>query len=62
MEDAVIFPSATSANSAFFQALLGEKDTIISDELCHATILDGIKYSKANHTRYKHMDMNHLEL
>jgi glycine C-acetyltransferase len=61
MEDAIIYPSAFDANAGFFEALLSPEDAIISDELNHASIIDGIRLSKAKRLRYKHLDMGDLE-
>ena len=61
MEDSILFPSAFDANAGFFEAVLREDDAIISDELNHASIIDGIRLCKAKRLRYKHLDMNDLE-
>ena len=61
MEDAILFPSCFDANAGVFEALLGEKDAVISDELNHASIIDGIRLCKAERHRYKHLDMVDLE-
>lgn len=61
MEDAILYPSAFDANAGFFEAVLSPEDAIISDELNHASIIDGIRLSKAKRFRYKHLDMNDLE-
>lgn len=60
-EDAILYPSAFDANAGFFEAVLGPEDAIISDELNHASIIDGIRLSKAKRLRYKHLDMSDLE-
>lgn len=60
-EDAILYPSAFDANAGFFEAVLTDKDAIISDELNHASIIDGIRLSKAKRLRYKHLDMSDLE-
>ncbi|CAG2164892.1 unnamed protein product [Oppiella nova] len=60
-EDAILFPSCFDANAGLFEALLSAEDAIISDELNHASIIDGIRLSKAQRFRYKHRDMNDLE-
>jgi glycine C-acetyltransferase len=61
MEDAILFPSCFDANAGIFEAILGKEDAIISDELNHASIIDGIRLCKAERSRYKHMDMADLE-
>ena len=60
-DDTILFSSCYDANGALFEPLLGEKDAVISDELNHASIIDGIRLSKAKRFRYKHSDMNSLE-
>jgi glycine C-acetyltransferase len=60
-EDTILYPSCFDANGGLFETLLGEKDTIISDELNHASIIDGIRLCKAQRFRYKHNDMADLE-
>lgn len=49
-------------NAGFFETILNEEDAIISDSLNHASIIDGIRLSKAKRFRYNHIDMNDLEL
>jgi len=61
MEDAILYPSCFDANAGVFEVLLGEQDAIISDELNHASIIDGIRLCKAKRFRYKHIDMRSLE-
>lgn len=61
MEDAILYPSCFDANAGFFEALLTPEDAIISDELNHASIIDGIRLCKAERHRYKHMNMADLE-
>ena len=61
MEDSILYPSAFDANAGFFEAVLGQEDAIISDELNHASIIDGIRLCKAKRFRYKHLDMKDLE-
>ena len=61
MEDAILYPSCFDANAGLFEAILGPEDAIISDELNHASIIDGIRLCKAKRLRYKHMDMADLE-
>ena len=60
-EDTILYSSCFDANTGLFETLLGEEDAIISDELNHASIIDGIRLSKAERHRYKHLDMNDLE-
>ena len=62
MEDAILYSSCFDANGGLFETLLGEKDAIISDELNHASIIDGIRLCKAERYRYKNSDMNDLAL
>lgn len=62
MEDAILYAAAFDANGGIFEPLLTEADAIISDELNHASIIDGIRLCKANRFRYKHNDMNDLSL
>ena len=60
-DDTILFSSCFDANGAVFEPLLGEKDAIISDELNHASIIDGVRLCKAKRFRYKHSDMEELE-
>jgi len=60
-EDTILYSSCFDANGGVFEALLGEEDVILSDELNHASIIDGIRLCKAHRYRYKHNDMNDLE-
>ena len=60
-EDTILYAAAFDANGGLFEPLLGEEDAIISDELNHASIIDGIRLCKAKRFRYKHNDMNSLE-
>ncbi len=59
-EDTILYGSAFDANGGLFETLLGTEDAIISDELNHASIIDGIRLSKARRYRYKHNDMEDL--
>ena len=61
MEDTILYSSAFDANGGVFEPLLSEKDAIISDELNHASIIDGVRLSKAQRFRYKNNDMEDLE-
>jgi glycine C-acetyltransferase len=60
-EDAILYAAAFDANGGLFEPLLGEQDAIVSDELNHASIIDGIRLCKAQRWRYKHSDMADLE-
>ncbi len=60
-EDTILYPSAFDANGGLFETLLGPEDAIISDELNHASIIDGVRLCKAQRARYKHNDMADLE-
>lgn len=61
MEDTILFSSCFDANGALFEPLLDERDAIISDELNHASIIDGIRLCKASRYRFRHSDMVDLE-
>lgn len=61
MEDAILFSSCFDANGAVFEPLFGPEDAIITDALNHASIIDGIRLSKAKRWVYKHSDMNNVE-
>ena len=61
MEDTILYSSCFDANGGLFEALLEENDVIISDELNHASIIDGIRLAKAKRLRYRNSDMNDLE-
>lgn len=61
MEDTILYTSCFDANGGLFETLLGEEDAIVSDELNHASIIDGIRLCKAQRYRYKNCDMNDLE-
>jgi len=60
-EETILYPSAFDANGGLFETLLSEKDAVISDELNHASIIDGIRLCKAQRFRYKHNDTADLE-
>lgn len=60
-DDTILFSSAFDANGGVFEPLLGEQDAIISDELNHASVIDGVRLCKANRFRYKNNDMEDLE-
>lgn len=61
MEDCILYAAAFDANGGVFEPLLGEADAIISDELNHASIIDGIRLCKAKRFRYTHNNMTSLE-
>jgi len=61
MEDTILYPSCFDANGGLFETLLNEQDAVISDELNHASIIDGIRLCKAKRYRYKNSDMADLE-
>ncbi len=60
-EDTILYAAAFDANGGVFEPLLNEQDAIISDELNHASIIDGVRLCKAQRYRYKHNDMSDLE-
>src|SRR4030081_3891307 len=60
-EDTILYSSCFDANGGIFEALLGERDTVISDALNHASIIDGIRLCKAQRFRYANRDMEDLE-
>ncbi len=60
-EDTILYPSCFDANGGLFEALLGPEDAVISDELNHASIIDGIRLCKAQRFRYQNSDMADLE-
>jgi glycine C-acetyltransferase len=60
-EDTILYSSAFDANGGVFEPLLGEQDAIISDELNHASIIDGVRLCKAQRFRYKNNNMEDLE-
>ena len=60
-EDTILYGSCFDANGGLFETLLGEEDAVISDELNHASIIDGIRLSKARRLRYRNRDMDDLE-
>jgi glycine C-acetyltransferase len=60
-EDTILYAAAFDANGGVFEPLFGPEDAIISDELNHASIIDGIRLCKAQRFRYKHNDMEDLE-
>lgn len=60
-EDTILYAAAFDANGGVFEPLFGEEDAIISDELNHASIIDGVRLCKAQRYRYKNSDMADLE-
>jgi glycine C-acetyltransferase len=60
MDDAILYTSCFDANGGLFEVLLGENDAIVSDELNHASIIDGVRLCKAKRFRYKNNDMADL--
>uniref|UniRef100_A0A9J7XDU3 Glycine C-acetyltransferase n=1 Tax=Cyprinus carpio carpio TaxID=630221 RepID=A0A9J7XDU3_CYPCA len=60
-EDCILYASCFDANAGLFEVLLGPDDAVLSDELNHASIIDGIRLCRAKRFRYKHMDLNDLE-
>ena len=61
MDDVLLYSSCFDANGGLFETLLNEEDAVISDELNHASIIDGIRLCKARRLRYKNSDMEALE-
>jgi glycine C-acetyltransferase len=60
-DDAILYSSCFDANTGLFETLLGEQDAVISDQLNHASVIDGIRLCKAKRFRYRHSDMDDLE-
>ena len=60
-EDTILYPSCFDANGGLFETLLGAEDAVISDELNHASIIDGVRLCKAQRYRYRNADMADLE-
>ncbi|NWF90601.1 MAG: glycine C-acetyltransferase [Ignavibacteriaceae bacterium] len=60
-DETILYSSCFDANGGLFETILGEEDAVISDELNHASIIDGIRLCKAQRFRYKNSDMNDLE-
>ena len=60
-EDTILYSSCFDANGGLFETLLSDQDAVISDELNHASIIDGIRLSKARRLRYRNRDMTDLE-
>ena len=62
MEETILYPSCFDANGGLFETILNENDAVISDELNHASIIDGVRLCKAKRYRYKNSDMSDLEI
>ncbi|MFA6097915.1 MAG: glycine C-acetyltransferase [Patescibacteria group bacterium] len=62
MDDAILYSSCFDANAGLFETILTAEDAIISDELNHASIIDGVRLCKAERYRFKHHDMSDLEV
>jgi glycine C-acetyltransferase len=60
-QDAILYSSCWDANGGLFETILGEEDAVLSDELNHASIIDGVRLCKAKRFRYKHADLVELE-
>ncbi|XP_067089163.1 2-amino-3-ketobutyrate coenzyme A ligase, mitochondrial [Osmerus mordax] len=60
-EDCILYASCFDANAGLFEVLLGPDDAVLSDELNHASIIDGIRLCRARRFRYRHMDLGDLE-
>ncbi|KAJ7992754.1 hypothetical protein DPEC_G00281950 [Dallia pectoralis] len=60
-EDCILYASCFDANAGLFEVMLGPEDAVLSDELNHASIIDGIRLCRAKRFRYKHMDLYDLE-
>src|SRR5439155_1866719 len=60
-DDTILYSSCFDANGGLFETLLSDQDAIISDELNHASIIDGVRLSKARRLRYRNRDMADLE-
>src|SRR4051812_32042256 len=60
-EETILYSSCFDANGGLFETLLGAEDAVISDELNHASIIDGVRLCKAQRYRYKNSDMSDLE-
>ncbi|KAM9392337.1 2-amino-3-ketobutyrate coenzyme A ligase, mitochondrial [Pholidichthys leucotaenia] len=61
-EDCILYASCFDANAGLFEVLLGPYDAVLSDELNHASIIDGIRLCRAKRLRYRHMDLGDLEI
>lgn len=61
VDKTILFNSGYCANVGIFSAMMRRSDSVFSDKLCHASLLDGITLSRAKHFRYQHCDMDHLQ-
>ena len=61
MEDTILYAACFDANTGLFETILGPEDAVISDELNHASIIDGVRLCKAARYRYRNNDMDDLE-
>mgnify|MGYP001993765887 CR=1 FL=1 len=61
MEDTILYAACFDANTGLFETILGPEDAVISDELNHASIIDGVRLCKASRYRYRNNDMADLE-
>src|ERR1700722_17452396 len=59
--DAILYSSCFDANGGLFETILGDEDAVLSDELNHASIMDGVPLCKARRVRYRHGDMGELD-
>ena len=60
-EDTILYSSCFDANGGLFETLLGDEDAVVSDQLNHASIIDGVRLSKAQRLRYRNNDMDDLQ-
>src|SRR5206468_2110404 len=60
-DDTILYSSCWDANGGLFETILGDEDAVLSDELNHASIIDGVRLCKSKRLRYKHNDMADLE-
>ena len=61
MEDTILYAACFDANTGLFETILGSEDAVISDELNHASIIDGVRLCKASRYRYRNNDMVDLQ-
>ncbi len=61
-DDAILYVACWDANGGLFETILGDEDAVLSDELNHASIIDGVRLCKARRVRYRHGDMGELEI
>lgn len=60
-EDTILYAACWDANGGLFETILNEEDALISEELNHASIIDGVRLCKAKRFRYRHKNMEELE-